>query len=225
MRGDFLRMSFCFETQAKDRKSPPSFVVSTRLAKNAPFTLAAATGAAAGKSRSIPAARDSNALRHFDKSLRESTPRLTDFRAKTANASRTWGLHRCTGKRVLDLRCGGGFFLYLLTQLGHEVLGLDIDEFPLFGDLINLFGVPHVVWAIEAFKELPDLGARFDYITAFATRFNRSAERDWYRGPSKWNFFLDDLEHYLAPGGQIFFPYTEGAEKEIITRQNCASFS
>ena len=65
--------------------------------------------------------------------------------------------------------------------------------------------MPHVVWAIEAFKELPDLGARFDYITAFATRFNRSAERDWYRGPSKWNFFLDDLEHYLAPGGQIFF--------------------
>jgi len=130
---------------------------------------------------------------------------LTDFRAKTANASRTWGLHRCTGKRVLDLRCGGGFFLYLLTQLGHEVLGPDIDEFPLFGDLINLFGVPHVVWAIEAFKALPDLGARFDYITAFATRFNRSAERDWYWGPAEWSFFVDDLKQYLAPGGQIFF--------------------
>src|SRR5437879_7236794 len=70
-KGDFLQTSCCFETRAKDQKSPPSFVVSARLAKNTPFTLAAATGAAAGKSRPKPAARDSSALRHFDKSLRE----------------------------------------------------------------------------------------------------------------------------------------------------------
>jgi len=129
-----------------------------------------------------------------DRFWRENRKRIQDL-----------GLHRCTSKRVLDVGCGGGFFLYLLQQLGHEVLGLDIEEFPLFGELVDLFGVPRLVWAIEAFKPLPDLGARFDYITAFATRFNRSVERDWYWGPSEWNFFLDDLEQYLAPGGQIFF--------------------
>ena len=69
-------------------------------------------------------------------------------------------------------------------QLGHE----DIEEFPLFGELVDLFGVPRLVWAIEAFKPLPDLGARFDCITAFATRFNRSAERDWYWGPFRVEF-------------------------------------
>ena len=90
-------------------------------------------------------------------------------------------------------------------QLRHEVLGLDIDEFPLFGEFVAVFGVPRMIWTIEAFKPLPALGPRFDCITAFAVSFNRSAARDWYWGPNEWNFFLNDLEQYLAPGGQIFF--------------------
>src|SRR4051812_19476803 len=40
-------------------------------------------------------------------------------------------LHRSGPKSVLDLGCGGGFFLYVCQHLGHRCLGLDIDVFPL----------------------------------------------------------------------------------------------
>ena len=40
-------------------------------------------------------------------------------------------LHRCATKHVVDLGCGGGFFLFILKGLGHSVLGLDVDESPL----------------------------------------------------------------------------------------------
>ena len=37
-------------------------------------------------------------------------------------------LHRSEPKRVLDLGCGGGFFLFILRNLGHSGIGLDIDR-------------------------------------------------------------------------------------------------
>ena len=48
-------------------------------------------------------------------------------------------LHRSAPKRILDLGCGGGFFLFILKNLGHSVMGLDIDRVPLFGELLELF--------------------------------------------------------------------------------------
>ena len=113
-------------------------------------------------------------------------------------------LHRLPPKRVLDLGCGGGFFLFILQQLGHTGLGVDIDEFPLFTELLELFRVERRVWAIRPFERLPDFGRKFDRITAFATAFNRNRQRTWWWGPNEWQFFLDDLESVLVPGGTIF---------------------
>src|SRR5437763_12142526 len=90
-------------------------------------------------------------------------------------------LHRSAPKRVLDLGCGGGFFLFILKKLGHSVLGLDIDQAPLFAELLDVFVVPRVVWRINAFEPLPDLGQKFDWITAFSINFNLHypGERLW----------------------------------------------
>ncbi len=71
-------------------------------------------------------------------------------------------LHRSAPKRVLDLGCGGGFFLFILKNLGHSVLGLDIERVVLFTELLELFEVPRVVWKISAFEPLPALGQKFD---------------------------------------------------------------
>src|SRR6266480_3945836 len=76
-------------------------------------------------------------------------------------------LHRSEPKYVLDLGCGGGFFLFILKNFDHSVLGLDVERVVLFTELLELFGVPRVVWRISEFEPLPELDQKFDWITAF----------------------------------------------------------
>src|SRR2546428_13205858 len=65
-------------------------------------------------------------------------------------------LHRSAPKRVLDLGCGGGFFLFILKNLGHSVLGIDVERVALFTELLELFEVPRGVWKITALEPRPD---------------------------------------------------------------------
>lgn len=129
-------------------------------------------------------------------------------------------LHRCPPKAVLDLGCGGGFFLFVCQQLGHTTLGLDIDEFPLFTQLLDLFRVERRVWTIKPFEPLPDLGRKFDLVTAFSIDFNRISKQDWWWGPEQWAFFLDDIKRHLKPGGRVFLGLNPGGpNKEFYTRE------
>src|SRR5437899_10273411 len=38
-------------------------------------------------------------------------------------------------KRILDLGCGAGYFLYIAQLLGHSGVGLDIDRLPMFREI------------------------------------------------------------------------------------------
>ncbi len=113
-------------------------------------------------------------------------------------------LHRSPPRRVLDLGCGGGFFLFILKRLGHSVLGLDVDESPLFKELLEVFGVPRTVFRIEPFESLPNLEQQFDWITAFSIGFDRDRATSSRWGPGEWDFLLRDLQRRLAPGGKIY---------------------
>ena len=126
-------------------------------------------------------------------------------------------LHRCPPRSVLDLGCGGGFFPFVLQHLGHSSLGLDIDVFPLFTELLELFHVERRVWTIRPYEQLPDLGRRFDWITAFSVDFNRESKRDWWWGPAEWDFFLEDLKRHLNPGGRIFLGLNPRNDGEYYT--------
>ena len=125
------------------------------------------------------------------------------------------GLDTSPPKSIVDLGCGGGFFLFICKQFGHDVHGVDIDDFPLLGELVDLLGVPRTVWRIEAMRPLPDLGRKFDWITAFSTRFNRDAQDRHVWSAKEWNFFLDDLAHHLAPGGRVFFEINSGKTRNF----------
>ena len=67
-------------------------------------------------------------------------------------------LDRSPPLRILDLGCGPGYFLYVCKQLGHEGVGVDIDEQPLFRETTALLGVRRVIFRIEPQTPLPDLG-------------------------------------------------------------------
>src|SRR6184192_3618294 len=133
-------------------------------------------------------------------------------------------LHRSAPKRVLDLGCGGGFFLFILKNLGHSVLGIDVERVVLFTELLELFAVPRVVCRISAFEPLPDLGQKFDWITAFSVtsiftirRRNGGAFRNGISScvicgitsPRMARYFLGSIQPTTA----------------IITRPSCATFS
>src|ERR1700716_2420686 len=105
-------------------------------------------------------------------------------------------------KRILDLGCGAGYFAYIAQLLGHDVMGLDVADVPMFTDMTEMFGIQRAIWRIEPFVPLLDLKRKFDLITAFMICFNNHKHADLW-GVPEWNFFLDDLAKHLAPSGRV----------------------
>ena len=126
-------------------------------------------------------------------------------------------LHRCPPQRVLDLGCGGGFFLFILKRLNHSILGLDIDESPLFKELLEVFDVPRTVFKIQPFESLPNFHSRFDWITAFSIGFDRYRATNTRWGPAEWDFLLRDLQLRLAPGGKIYLTVNPLANGQYLS--------
>ena len=119
-------------------------------------------------------------------------------------------------KRILDLGCGTGYFLYIAQLLEHEGLGLDLDEPAMFGELTRLLGVRRVVWEIKAFDPLPDSLGKFDLITAFLICFNRHKQVDVW-GVPQWKFFLEDLAKHLTPRGRVWLELNQEYDGTFYT--------
>jgi SAM-dependent methyltransferase len=116
---------------------------------------------------------------------------------------RELGLDYAARSRILDLGCGSGYFLYINKLLGHEILGLDVDDFPMFGELTELLRVPRTIARIEAFQPLPRFDRKFDFITAYLICFNNhKSDKLW--GPAEWDYFLRDAATHLAPDGALW---------------------
>jgi SAM-dependent methyltransferase len=129
---------------------------------------------------------------------------------------RDLGLDLGGRKRVLDIGCGTGYFLYICQYLGHDVLGLDLDEEPGFTEMIELLGVKRKIWRIEAFQPLPDLGEKFDVIAAHMICFNGHKSDKLWQIP-QWKFFLDDLAQHLTPEGQICLELNREYDDSLYT--------
>jgi SAM-dependent methyltransferase len=147
----------------------------------------------------------------------------TDRYAKYANVEHWLGINlprvdelkldRSAPKQILDLGCGAGFFLFLAKQFGHSGVGLDVGDYPLSNELIELFGVERLTWRIRAFEPLPDFGRQFDLITAFSAAFNRNQDETRGWNADEWQFFLNDLDRHLKSGGQILLEINSGKDK------------
>ena len=119
-------------------------------------------------------------------------------------------------KRILDLGCGAGYFLYIAQLLGHRGLGLDIDRLPMFREITRLLAVRRVVQQIQAFRPLPDLGQKFDLITAFMICFNDHKMPGLWKVP-EWEFFLDDLSKHLTARGRVWLELNQEYDGTFYT--------
>ena len=119
-------------------------------------------------------------------------------------------------KRILDLGCGAGYFLYIAQLLGHSGVGLDMDRLPMFREITRLLGVRRVVQRIQAFRPLPNLGQKFDVITAFMICFNNHKMPGLWGAP-EWEFFLDDLGKYLRPRGRVWLELNQEYDGTFYT--------
>ncbi|GAB4176142.1 MAG: hypothetical protein Fur0032_16040 [Terrimicrobiaceae bacterium] len=119
------------------------------------------------------------------------------------------GLHARPPLRILDLGCGPGYFVTVCQALGHNACGFDLDENPIFRDLVAAQGVRRITGRIEAGLPVP-VDAKegpFDLITAFAICFNNHhSEPLW--GVKEWHGFLSDCAtRLLSPGGEIVLKF------------------
>ena len=123
-----------------------------------------------------------------------------------------------TRKRILDLGCGAGYFAYIAQLLGHEVVGLDLDDLPMFAESTQMLGVWRVIWRVQPFVPLPDLGDKFDVVTAFMICFNNHKQPDLW-GVPEWEFFLDDLSRHLTPRGRVWLELNREYDETFYTPQ------
>ena len=161
---------------------------------------------------------DANRLRQIQKRHASSSARY----AKYADVEHWLGINSprvrelklddSEPKQILDLGCGAGFFLFLAKEAGHSCVGLDVGDYPLSNELIELFGIYKITWRIRAFEPLPDFGRQFDLITAFSAAFNRNTDETRGWNADEWDFFLNDLNRHLKPGGQILLEINSGKD-------------
>ena len=112
--------------------------------------------------------------------------------------------------RIVDLGCGAGYFLYICKFFGHQVLGLDTDNEPLFRATTALLNVPRVIGRIERQTPLPDLGEKFGLVTAHRICFHRIGRvRDGVEWSfTDWEFFINDIRtRFLNEDGRLLLDF------------------
>lgn len=109
-------------------------------------------------------------------------------------------------KRILDVGCGCAYFLAVCRKMGHEVLGLDLDDEPLYNDMIDFLELPRIVYRVTPDAPLPALEGEFDVVSAFCVCFNLSADGTAWSA-EEWVRLVDGFMKVVAPGGQLIIEF------------------
>jgi SAM-dependent methyltransferase len=121
-------------------------------------------------------------------------------------------LDRTPALRILDVGCGAGYFLYVCKFFGHEGLGLDTDDEPLYRATTTLLNVRRTISRIDPQTPLPNVGEEFDLVTAHRICFHRLGRalngdfNEW--ASADWKFFINDIRsRFLKPEGRLLLDF------------------
>jgi SAM-dependent methyltransferase len=131
------------------------------------------------------------------------------------------GLHKTSGLRILDIGAGPGYFVAAARALGHDCVGIDVDdlyftplEHRVYTEMLSALNCRQFVssFTIERFAPLSVRGGRFDLITAFLVCFNRHDKPNQW-GVPEWRYFVDDAMQNLNEGGGLFLGLNDNVKR------------
>ncbi len=108
------------------------------------------------------------------------------------------GLHERTGKRILDIGCGFGYFVKAWHDRGHDVTGLDLPG-GIIQEANRILEVPFVPYRIVGGHPLPDGMQAFDLVTTFGVNFKYDSDVYW--GREEYQSLSHDVRGRLNRGG------------------------
>lgn len=120
-------------------------------------------------------------------------------------------LHKRPPMKIIDLGTGPGHFPVVARFYGHDVIGTDLPHRwsdvaknkQLYDALCEVYKVQRRPLTIQPRVDLPDLGGRFDLVTALMAAFNIENRAPW--DINTWNFFLSNLrKNVLTEKGELF---------------------
>ena len=97
-------------------------------------------------------------------------------------------IHTCTPLYIHDIGTGWVYFPYICQYYGHKVNTIDLDEIPMYREVINCLNINRNVFSVNAYKNILALGNKFDLITTFMICFNgHDSAALW--DIDEWHFF------------------------------------
>ena len=115
-----------------------------------------------------------------------------------------------TPKKILEIACGSGRILVPLARAGHDVTGLDADEFMLAKIPAKTEGMDNIAWrAADAVQD--DWGTGYDVIVLAANIFNNIVSGMDYAESQE--LFIRKAAAALTPGGYVYIEYQPGGHR------------
>ena len=113
-------------------------------------------------------------------------------------------------KRILEVCCGSGRILVPLAKAGHNVHGLDFDEYVLAKIKAKADGLDNIQWrAADAVND--DWGTGFDVVVlAGNILYNIISDMNYAKAQE---LFIQKAASALVPGGYVYIEYQPGGHR------------
>ena len=125
-------------------------------------------------------------------------------------------------KKILEIACGSGRVLMPLAKAGHDVTGLDADEYVLAKIPAKAEGLKNIEWrAADAVQD--DWGAGYDVVVlAGNILYNIVSDMDYAKAQE---LFIRKAASALAKGGYVYIDYSPGGDRLLDTKKESQKHS